>query len=90
MNIKNERPSDYLVEMYKSDKQMLKVRRYLAAKEEDVKEKMQGKGWESKNKRRERAKKKSQAKKAKKKAKIEAKRPKTKMMKVNGKNKVKK
>ena len=64
MNIRNERPSDYLVEMYKSDKQMLMVR-YLAAKEEDVKEKMQGKGWESKKKRRERAKKKSEAKKAK-------------------------
>jgi len=52
MNIKNERPADYLVEMYKSDKQMFKVRRYLTQKEEDIKEKMQGKDWQSKNKRR--------------------------------------
>lgn len=37
MKIKNERPPDYLVEMYKSDKQMLKVRRYLTQKEEKVK-----------------------------------------------------
>ena len=59
MKIKNERPADYLVEMYKSDKQMFKVRRYLTEKEEKVKEKMQGKDWESKNKRKEKAKKKS-------------------------------
>lgn len=52
MKIKNERPADYLVEMYKSDKQMFKVRRYLTEKEEEIKEKMQGKDWEGKNKRR--------------------------------------
>lgn len=40
------------MEMYKSDKQMYKVRRYLTDKEERVKEKMQGKDWESKTKRR--------------------------------------
>jgi hypothetical protein len=34
MKIANERPADYLVEMYKSDKQMFKVRRYLTEKEE--------------------------------------------------------
>ena len=33
MKIKNERPADYLVEMYKSDKQMFKVRRHLTEKE---------------------------------------------------------
>ena len=33
MKIKNERPADYLVEMYKSDRQMFKVRRYLTDKE---------------------------------------------------------
>lgn len=52
MNIKNSRPHDYLVEMYKSDKQMVKIRRYLTEKEERVKEKMQGKDWMSKTKRR--------------------------------------
>ena len=52
MKVKNERPADYLAEMYKSDKQMFKVRRYLTEKETKVKEKMQGKTWESKNKRR--------------------------------------
>lgn len=62
MKIKNERPADYLVEMYKSDKQMFKVRRYLTEKEEKIKEKMQGKDWESKTKRREKAKKKAEAK----------------------------
>lgn len=51
MNIKNERPPDYLVEMYKSDKQMFKVRRYITDKETKVKEKMQGKDWLSKTKR---------------------------------------
>jgi hypothetical protein len=45
MKIANERPADYLVEMYKSDKQMFKVRRYLTEKEEEIKEKMQGKDW---------------------------------------------
>ena len=94
MKIKNERPADYLVEMYKSDRQMFKVRRYLTQKEETVKEKMQGKDWQSKNKRRERAKKKAEVKKAKKREKLASKRassaPKPKMMKVNGKNKVKK
>lgn len=45
MKIKNERPADYLVEMYKSDKQMFKVRRHLTEKEEEIKEKMQGKDW---------------------------------------------
>lgn len=91
LKIKNERPPDYLVEMYKSDKQMLKVRRYLTEKEERVKEKMQGHDWMSKNKRRERAQKKSEAKRAKKKAKKAAKRPAMpRMDKVNGKNKVKK
>ena len=93
MNIKNERPPDYLVEMYKSDKQMFKVRRYITEKETKVKEKMQGKDWLSKTKRKERAKKKAEAKKAKKKSKLAAKRPqlnKPKMDKVNGKNKVRK
>lgn len=37
MKIANERPADYLVEMYKSDKQMFKVRRYLTEKEEEIK-----------------------------------------------------
>jgi len=32
MKIKNERPADYLVEMYKSDKQMMKVRKFLTEK----------------------------------------------------------
>jgi hypothetical protein len=93
MNIKNERPSDYLVEMYKSDKQMFKVRRYLTEKEENIKEKMQGKDWQSKNKRREKAKKKAEVKKAKKRDKMATKRhqsAKPKMTKVNGKNKIKK
>jgi hypothetical protein len=45
MKIPNDRPADYLVEMYKSDKQMFKVRRYLTEKEEKIKEKMQGKDW---------------------------------------------
>jgi hypothetical protein len=45
MKIRNDRPKDYLVEMYKSDKQMFKVRRYLTDKDEKVKEKMQGKDW---------------------------------------------
>ncbi len=45
MKIKNERPSDYLVQMYKSDNQMFKVRRYLTEKEEKIKGKMQGKDW---------------------------------------------
>lgn len=91
LKIKNERPADYLVEMYKSDKQMMKVRKFLTEKEERIKEKMQGKDWMSKTKRKERAKKKSEAKKARKKSKAEAKRPKiVKKDKVNGKNKVKK
>lgn len=59
MKIKNQRPADYLVEMYKSDKQMMKVRKYLTEKQERIKEKMQGKDWMSKNKRKERAKKKA-------------------------------
>lgn len=76
--------------MYKSDKQMMKVRRYLTEKEDRIKEKLQGKDWMSKNKRRERAKKKAEAKKLKKKAKQEFKKPKAiKKDKVNGKNKVK-
>lgn len=37
MEVKNERPADYLVEMFKSDKQMFKVRRHLTEKEEDIK-----------------------------------------------------
>jgi hypothetical protein len=45
MKIANERPADYLVEMYKSDKQMFKVRRYLTEKEELIKEKLQGKDY---------------------------------------------
>lgn len=32
MQIRNERPADYLVEMYKSDKQMFKVRKHLIVK----------------------------------------------------------
>lgn len=51
MNIRNERPADYLVEMYKSDKQMFKVRRFITDKETKIKEKMQGKDWLSKTKR---------------------------------------
>ncbi len=51
MKIKNERPADYLVEMYKSDKQMMKVRKFLTEKQERVKQKMQGHDWMSKNKR---------------------------------------
>jgi hypothetical protein len=31
--------------MYKSDKQMFKVRRHLTEKEEKLKEKLQGKDW---------------------------------------------
>lgn len=96
MKIANERPADYLVEMYKSDKQMFKVRRYLTEKEEKIKEKMQGKDWEGKNKRREKKQKIAEAKRAKKKDKLAAKRnhltngkPKMKMTKVNGKNKKK-
>jgi len=79
--------------MYKSDKQMFKVRRYITDKESQVKEKMQGKDWLSKTKRKERAKKKAEAKKARKKTKIAAKRPqinKPRMDKVNGKNKSRK
>jgi hypothetical protein len=94
LNIKNERPADYLVEMYKSDRQMFKVRRHLTEKEEQIKERMQGKDWQSKNKRREKAKKKAEVKKEKKKEKLATKRkanmPKARMTKVNGKNKVKK
>lgn len=95
MKIANERPADYLVEMYKSDKQMFKVRRHLTEKEELIKEKLQGKDYQGKNKRREKAKKKAEAKREKKKAKLAVKRnslakPKHKMTKVNGKNKVKK
>lgn len=77
--------------MYKSDKQMFKVRRYITDKETKVKEKMQGKDWLSKTKRKERAKKKAEAKRARKKTKLAAKRPqlKPKMDKVNGKNKIK-
>lgn len=96
MKIPNERPADYLVEMYKSDKQMFKVRRYLTEKEEKIKEKMQGKDWEGKNKRREKKQKIAEAKRAKKKDKLAAKRnhlangkPKMKMTKINGKNKKK-
>ena len=93
MNIKNERPADYLVEMYKSDKLMFKVRRYITDKESKVKERMQGKDWLSKTNRKERAKKKAEAKKARKKNKLAVKRPqlnKPKMDKVNGKNQIKK
>jgi DNA-directed RNA polymerase alpha subunit len=43
--------------MYKSDKQMMKVRNFLTEKEERVKEKLQGRDWMSKAKRRERVKK---------------------------------
>lgn len=77
--------------MYKSDKQMFKVRRYITDKETKVKEKMQGKDWLSKTKRKERAKKKAEAKRARKKTKLAAKRPqlKPKMDKINGKNKIK-
>lgn len=32
LKIKNERPADYLVEMYKSDKQMMKVRKFITEK----------------------------------------------------------
>lgn len=91
MNIKNERPPDYLVEMYKSDKQMFKVRRYITEKEEKVKQKLQGKDWMSKAKRKERAKKKADAKREAKKQKTQAKKPhKQRMDKVNGKKKIKK
>jgi hypothetical protein len=94
MKIKNERPADYLVEMYKSDKQMFKVRRHLTEKEENIKEKMQGKDWASKTQRKDRAKKKAEAKREKKKGKMAAKSKlnaggKPKMTKENGKNKVK-
>ena len=92
MKIRNDRPKDYLVEMYKSDKQMFKVRRYLTDKDEKVKEKMQGKDWQSKNKRREKAKKKAEVKRSRKKDKIAAKKPKfnkPRTDKVNGKNKKK-
>ena len=54
---------------------------------------MQGKDWQSKNKRREKAKKKAEVKKAKKRDKMATKRhqsAKPKMTKVNGKNKIKK
>jgi hypothetical protein len=78
--------------MYKSDKLMFKVRRYITDKENKIKERMQGKDWLSKTQRKERAKKKAEAKKARKKNKLEVKRnqyAKPKMDKVNGKNKVK-
>lgn len=93
MKIKNERPADYLVEMYKSDKQMFKVRRYLTQKEEQIKEKMQGKDWQSKTQRREKAKRKAEQKRTMKKDKLAAKRAQTgkpKFKKVNGKNRIKK
>jgi len=93
MKIKNERPADYLVEMYKSDKQMFKVRRHLTEKEEKIKEKMQGKDWQGKNKRREKMQKVAEAKRARRKNKLEVKRnmnAKPKMVKKNGVNKVKK
>lgn len=92
MSVKNERPPDYLVEMFKSDKLMFKVRRYITDKESKVKERMQGKDWLSKTQRKERAKKKAEAKKSRKKNKLEVKRnqyAKPKMDKINGKNKVK-
>jgi hypothetical protein len=76
--------------MYKSDKQMFKVRRFITDKESKIKEKMQGKDWLSKTKKKERAQKKAAVKKEKKKAKLAANKPqsaKPKMDKVNGKNK---
>jgi hypothetical protein len=60
--------------MYKSDRQMFKVRRYLTEKEEKIKGKMQGKDWEGKNKRREKMKKVSEAKRQRKRDKLSAKR----------------
>ena len=92
MSVKNERPPDYLVEMFKSDKLMFKVRRYITDKESKVKQRMQDKDWLSKTQRKERAKKKVEAKKSRKKNKLEVKRnqyAKPKFDKVNGKNKVK-
>ena len=72
---------------------MFKVRRYLTEKEENIKEKMQGKDWLSKNKRKEKAKKKTEVKKEKKREKVAQKRSvkafKPKMKKINGKNKIK-
>lgn len=65
MNIKNERPPDYLVEMYKSDKQMFKVRRYITDKETKVKGKNARKRL-NRIKRKERAKKRKQRLKSKK------------------------
>lgn len=70
MGVKNERPADYLVQMYKSDNQMFKVRRYLTEKQQKIKQKMQGKDWESKNKRKEKMKKIAQAKRARRKNKM--------------------